>query len=242
MEDDPTNRTPTPLDWAKDVNESIGISPISTDMKPTVHVENPTAEAPPAPTSLVTHGPCDLSALCLGTQNPWGTLSRHHHRHCRSQSPCNPSTPNSAKRATWNSACHPHRCFHPSPPPPHLAHSTPIYTVEMVHHPQGIAPTKPVIRTTSPVHHNAPRAPVRLILAIHPVDTPQDPHCRPFTPLHRPVPLWRRSTGSTGIRPLLGCSHIWSVVPMPTLEMFSTEDATGTVTFEEGGHVTGRSE
>ena len=58
----------------------------------------------------------------------------------------------------------------------------------------------------------------------------------------RSVLLWRHVTGSSGTRPLLGCSHIWSMVPTLNLETFSMEYATGMVAFEEGGHVTGRIE
>ena len=84
-----------PLNWAKDVNESIGLSPISTDTKSTIHVEKPTAKAPVVPTLPAAYGPHDLSALCSGTQNPWSTLSHCHHQHHRSQSPCDLSTPSS---------------------------------------------------------------------------------------------------------------------------------------------------
>ena len=166
--DESTGRTPTPLDWAKDVDESVGLNPVSTDTKSTVRVEKPTAEPPVVPTPPVAYGPRDLSALCSGTRNPWGTLSRRHHRHRRSQSPCDPSTPNSTTRATWNGSRHPHRRFYRPPPRfDPLPNPTPTYVVETVRHPQGIAPTKPVIRTMSPVRHNAPRAPVRLVSAIH---------------------------------------------------------------------------
>ena len=35
-DDDPTNRTPTPHDWAKDVDESNGVRPVvSMDTRPT---------------------------------------------------------------------------------------------------------------------------------------------------------------------------------------------------------------
>ena len=58
----------TPFNWAKDIDESISLSPaISTDTKSTVHVEKAMAEAPVVPTPPVTYSPHDLSALCLGT-------------------------------------------------------------------------------------------------------------------------------------------------------------------------------
>ena len=61
-EDDPTNWTPMPLDWAKDVDESNGVSPVvSVDTRPTKYIDK--AMIPPP----VPYGPRDLSALCLGT-------------------------------------------------------------------------------------------------------------------------------------------------------------------------------
>ena len=155
------------LDWAKDVDESVGISPVSTDTKSTVRVEKPTAESPVVPTPPAAYGPRDLSALCSGTRNPWGTLSRRHHRHHHRQSPRDPSDISSATRTPWNEDHRHHHHIHPSPPPPRFAYSTPIHVVETVRHPQGISPTKPVIRTTSPVRHDASRAPVRLVSDIH---------------------------------------------------------------------------
>ena len=80
MEDESTNQTPVLFDWAMDINKSNGLSPVVTMvMKPTVHVNKVMAKAPPAPTLSVVYGPWDLSALCSGTQNPWGTLSHCHH-------------------------------------------------------------------------------------------------------------------------------------------------------------------
>ena len=79
MEDEPTNQTPVPFDWAMDVNESNGLSPVvSIDARPTKHTKV-MAKAPAAPTMPVAYSPCDLSALWLGTQNPWATLSCCHH-------------------------------------------------------------------------------------------------------------------------------------------------------------------
>ena len=141
-------------DWATDVNESNGLSPVvSMDMRPTEHIDEVTTEASTLP-PLVAYGPCNLSALCLGTQNPWATLSHCHHPHHHPQLPHNPSGFNSATWTPWNSDHH--RCphFYPLPlPPPHFdppSHLMPAYIVEMVHHLQGITPTKPIIHTTSP--------------------------------------------------------------------------------------------
>ena len=57
-EDDPTNQTPMLFDWAKDVDESNGLSlAIPTDTKPTTRVDKAMAEAPPTPTSPVADVP-----------------------------------------------------------------------------------------------------------------------------------------------------------------------------------------
>ena len=141
------------------------------------------AEAPVVPTPPVANGPRDLSALRSGTRNPWGSLSRRQHRHRRSQSPREPSTPSSATRTPWNSDSHRRRRFYsPHPPPPRFAHPAPIHIVETVRHPQGIAPTKPVIRTTSPVRHNAPPAPVRLVETTHHQHETRPPNGHPSRP------------------------------------------------------------
>ena len=90
-----TGRT-TPFDWAKDIDKSISLSPATAmDMEPTVCIDKAMAKAPVVTTSPVAYSPHDLSALCSGTQNLWGTLSHRHHRHHHSQPPCNLSTPNS---------------------------------------------------------------------------------------------------------------------------------------------------
>ena len=62
MEDNPTNLIPMPFDWARDVDESTGISPVaSMDRRPTEHIN--TATIPPP----AIHSPHDFSALCSGT-------------------------------------------------------------------------------------------------------------------------------------------------------------------------------
>ena len=89
-DDDPTNWMPTPLDWAKDVDEPYGVRPVvSVDMRPTEYVDKATIPLP------VPYDPRNLSALRSGTQNLWGTLSHCHHHHRHSQPPCDTSTPNS---------------------------------------------------------------------------------------------------------------------------------------------------
>ena len=180
MEDDPTNRMPMPFNWAKDVDESTGVSPVvSMDMRPTKHV-NTVMIPPPA-----IYGPRDLSALCTGTRNLWGTLSCCHHCHHHPQPPRDPSAPSSATQNPWSCVHHRRLCLHPAqktpppvtspqphscPPPPHfmpLSQPMPVYVIEMIRHPQGIAPMKPIIHTTSPVCHNVPPTPVQLVEASH---------------------------------------------------------------------------
>ena len=58
--------------------------------------------------------PCDLSALCLGTQDPWGTLSCHHHCNHHPQPPRSPSAPRLATQDSWGSISYCHRCFNPA--------------------------------------------------------------------------------------------------------------------------------
>ena len=156
----------TPFNWAKDIDESISLSPaISMDTKSTMCIDKAMAEAPAVPTLPVEYSPHDLSALCSGTRNPWGTLSCCHHHHHHSQPPCNPSAINSAPQAPWNGDHHCRPCFYLSClPPPHF---DPVHIIEMVHHPWGITPTKPVVHTTSPIRHNVPPAPIQLVKAAH---------------------------------------------------------------------------
>ena len=172
-----------------------------------------------------TFGPHDLSAICSGTRNLWGTLSHHHHQHHHSQSPHNLSTPSSTTRTPWNSDHHCHPCFYPLHPPPHfnpLPNPMLIHVVETVCHPKGIAPTKPVVHTTCPIHHNMLPAPVQFIKTTHhpqEMRTPNGHPPRPPPPLtHSMFAVQHHFTGLTGMRPLLGCSHIWPMAPMPTLE------------------------
>ena len=180
-EDKPTNQMPMPFNWARDVNKSNGISPVvSMDTRPTEHIDK-VMIPPPA-----IYGPCDLSTLCLGTRNLWGTLSHSHHRHHHSQSPCDLSTLSTTTQTPWNSDHHHHPCFYPScPPPPHSdppLHSMPIHIIEMVHHLQGIAPMKPVIHTMCHMPpFNSFQPSTFLKWQLPPVDTNQDPLCWLFT-------------------------------------------------------------
>ena len=94
----------------------------------------------PTPITLVTpaaRAPRDFSVLRSSNRNPWGSLS---HRHRRSQ----PCTRNSFHSCQYNT----NYTHKPTPPPLPLA---PIQLVETIRHPHGIAPTKPVIKTSSAV-------------------------------------------------------------------------------------------
>ena len=131
---------------------------ISLDTRSTKYVDRATISSP------VAYGPHDLSALHSDIPNPWSTLSCHHHCHYHPQPPHDLSAPSSATQTPWNSNHHCHCCFYLLHPPPHfdpLPNSTPV------HHPQGIAPMKPIVCTTCPICHNAPPAPVQLVETTH---------------------------------------------------------------------------
>ena len=62
VEDNPTNRTPMPFNWARDVDKSNGVSQVvSMDTRPTKYVDEVMISLP------VAYDPCDLSALWSGT-------------------------------------------------------------------------------------------------------------------------------------------------------------------------------
>ena len=106
-------------------------------------------EATVVPIALVTpaaHAPHDFSVLRSNNWNPWGSLSCRHH--C--SQPC---TRNSFYSCQYNTNC-PHKPTAPSPPPMSLP--APIQLVETVRHPHGIAPMKPVIKTTASSLANTP--------------------------------------------------------------------------------------
>jgi hypothetical protein len=100
----------------------------------------------PTPASSITpivKIPRDFSTLCSGVRNPWSSLNNR----CRRSLPFKP-------RPHMNQphpACFPVTNHHASTPLP-----VPVQTIETVRHPHGIAPSRPIIRTTSPVHHTSP--------------------------------------------------------------------------------------
>jgi len=116
-------------------NDATYLAPSSFDW-----AEDVDATVTPTPITLVTpavRAPRDFSVLRSSNRNPWGSLSR---RHRRSQ----PCTRNSFYSCQYNT----NYAHKPTPPPLPLA---PIQLVETIRHPHGIAPTKPVIKTSSAV-------------------------------------------------------------------------------------------
>ena len=138
---------PSLFDWAEDVDATV--TPI------------PVAFVAPA-----TRAPRDFSGLRSNNRNPWGSLSRRHHR--SQPRTCNPFY--SCKYMT-------NQGYNPATPPPPPA---PIQLVETVRHPHGIAPTKPVIKTISPA--STPH--------MHPSTSTSS--CEPISAVHSDSPL--RST------------------------------------------------
>jgi hypothetical protein len=114
--DDATCLAHSSFDWAEDVDATVTPTPIT--------LVTPAARAPR-----------DFSVLRSSKRNPWGSLSRRHHRSqtrtCKSFYSCKYTTNHAYNYAT----------------PPTLPSPAPIQLVETIRHPHGIAPTKPVIKT-----------------------------------------------------------------------------------------------
>jgi len=152
--------TNTTLDWAADVNESMGSVPVMSAMvdpaplTPIIEVgltnsilaTNIIATAALHSTLPVTNSPRDLSSLRSGSQNPWGSLR---HRNRRSYSPSVHRT-YSRPEPIWYSHLH-----QPHPKPlqnsPTHSHLTPTHVFQIIQHPRGISPTKPKITKTIPI-------------------------------------------------------------------------------------------
>jgi uncharacterized protein YukE len=157
---DPTYGTAKSFDWAEDV------------------------DATPEPTQ-VARTPCtprDFSALRSSTiRNPWASLNFRHRR----SRPAH--TKNYAHQPFYPSRNTMHYVQTPPTPPPQPS-PIPIQVIETVRHLNGIAPAKPIIRTTSPVHHTTPFAPTTPPV-VHPAP-PTHPilivqcHCGSALPIH----------------------------------------------------------
>jgi hypothetical protein len=167
--------SPTPFDWAEDVDACMYI----VTMDPTTDHAScepiPTAFAKPDPivpkssTLLIVHGPRDFSALRSDTQNPWGSLNhRRRHPYLRthqsdlsreplehSHSRLPPSQhSDSPHRYSFNSQLHPYS--HSRHVKPHqsdlrtqshlpVVPQPPINIFQIIQHPRGISSTKPKI-------------------------------------------------------------------------------------------------
>jgi hypothetical protein len=127
----------------------------------------------PTPIALVARAPRDFSVLRSRNRNPWGSLSR---RHRRSQ----PCTQRSFYSCIYNTD-YPHKPTAPSPLTPPLP-PAPVQLVETIRHPHGIAPMKPVIKTTAsptsipPVHPSMSTSSCKPISTVHP-DSPSRSSC-----------------------------------------------------------------
>jgi hypothetical protein len=145
--------------------------------KPFDWAEDVEATVKPTPIAFVTpanRAPQDLSALSSGVQNPWASLHFRHHR------------------------SYPRRFQVPpiAPQPPPLASSR---VIETVRHPSGIAPSKPVVHTTSPVRQTMQHIPILSMQPATPIThiMPPNPiftvHCQcgsiiPIHPIQHPLP------------------------------------------------------
>jgi hypothetical protein len=105
------------FNWAEDVDGTVTLTPIALI----------------APVARI---PRDFTVLRSSNRNPWGSLSRCHHR-------SQPRICNSFNFYKYNTN-YAYESATPSPAP------APVQLVETIRHPCGIAPTKPVIRTVSP--------------------------------------------------------------------------------------------
>jgi len=180
----PVLHVPVWFDWAGDVDADIGLSLIApapanlnrtppapnnctSDPAPTVYtVINPAPMIPLgcAPNVFLApaaHVPRDLSGLCSGSRNPWGSLSR---RRQHSYSPRDISSLRSGTTNPWASLRHRHCSRKPRQPinrnnhsfiyPSKISIQTPLkpipsplsHILEKITHPLGIGPMKPVIR------------------------------------------------------------------------------------------------
>jgi len=118
VSDDVTYLARSSFDWAEDVDATVTPTPIAL-------------VAPAA------HAPRDFSVLRSNNRNPWGSLSRRHHR-------SQPRICNSFNSRKYNT----NYAYKPTTP---SSAPAPVHLVETIRHPCGIAPTKPVIRTSSAV-------------------------------------------------------------------------------------------
>jgi len=116
--DDVTCPAPSLFDWAEDVDATVTTHPHCTCCTSRSRTR-------------------DFSVLRSNNRNPWGSLSRRHHR-------SQPRICNSFNSRKYNT----NYAYKPTTP---SSAPAPVHLVETIRHPCGIAPTKPVIRTSSAV-------------------------------------------------------------------------------------------
>ena len=152
---------PAPFDWATDVDKTVGAITVAPVTLPVALVDHVYAEH--VTFTPMSRAPRDFLALRSSTWNPWGSLSRPHHR-------SQPRICNSFNSRIYNTN------YASKPAMPSSA-PAPVQLVETVRHPQGIAPMKPVIKTISPAS----------IPHMHP--SPSTSSCEPISAIHSDSPL-----------------------------------------------------
>jgi hypothetical protein len=114
-----------------------------------------TIAAPSAvPTAQVNHQCRDLSGLCPSTQNPWGSLCCQHYS-------CYLCTPRWFTHQRQYSPTYPVNTYLPTTPIPKPPAPASIHIFEMVRHPHGIGPLKPVIRVPAQITRDTPAHPAQ---------------------------------------------------------------------------------
>jgi hypothetical protein len=93
----------------------------------------------PVSVALMTHRPQDFSGLHSSTLNPWGSLHHHHYSHY-------PHAPHQFTCQRQYPPIYPVNTYLHTAPTPKPPTSTSVHIFEMVTHPCGIGPLKPVIR------------------------------------------------------------------------------------------------
>ena len=141
------------FNWVDDTDVPL-TSICSACSKPILNATDNMSATVTAPMAPITHM-CDFSALCSSAPNPWASLCHCHHHHCYLHIP-------------WQSESVQQGCFahiYPTNTPIHkhpISKSKPASSFrifEMVTHPYGIGPSKPVIWVPTqmtgdtPAHH-----------------------------------------------------------------------------------------
>jgi hypothetical protein len=183
----PAPHEPTQLDWATDVDSSIGPVPSASDFRPATPPQSVRALPKPAvtpsgndvaprartparamPELAVTYPPRDFSGLRSGSKNPWGSIK---HRRHRSHPPRDLSSLRSGAPNPWGSLCR--RKYYSHTNQSRYAHSNsePVSTPhsEPVQHSHGT-------RQHSPLHPQSPRPALPHPTPVHIFQVIQHPH------------------------------------------------------------------